>query len=61
MTNNIKISLNKLPDNNLALKVYDTSMYDQMNGINNLAKVVSYLFMALFFIGWVSGLQLYSL
>jgi len=41
--------------------MYDSSMYNQMNNINNLAKAISYLVAILFFIGWISGLQLYSL
>jgi cytochrome b subunit of formate dehydrogenase len=36
-------------------------MYSQMDGINNFSKAISYIFMILFFVGFVSGLQLYSL
>jgi hypothetical protein len=32
-----------------------------MHDINNLAKAISYLFTILFFVGFIAGLQLYSL
>jgi hypothetical protein len=58
---NFTITLNSQTDNNLALKVYSSQMYSQLQSLTDSSEILIYLYTAVCLLSWIAGKQLYSL